>query len=123
MDVATGLPLAWTARSAKDPEHNFARLLITRTQARGFQMQSAIMDKGHDGDPLQQWCMARGVNPIVALKDTERVKRGLAEPPSCVHGEWTFAGANYKRKATKWRCPTGQCQPSSMWVKPTDCIH
>lgn len=28
------------------------------------------------------------------------------------HGEWTFAGADYKRRATKWRCPTGECAPS-----------
>jgi transposase len=33
------------------------------------------------------------------------------------HGRWTFAGADFKRKATKWRCPTGECDPKSMWVK------
>jgi hypothetical protein len=37
--------------------------------------------------------------------------------PHCVHGEWTFAGADYSRKATKWRCPTGECQPASIWRK------
>jgi len=57
------------------------------------------------------------LSPIIALKETEKVKRGLAEPPHCVHGDWTFAGADYKRKATKWRCPTGECQPGSMWRK------
>jgi hypothetical protein len=25
----------------------------------------------------------------------------------CEHGTWTFAGADRKRDATKWRCPTG----------------
>lgn len=23
----------------------------------------------------------------------------------------------FKRKATKWRCPTGECAPKSKWVK------
>jgi hypothetical protein len=31
--------------------------------------------------------------------------------------DWTVAGADFKRKATKWRCPTGDCQPKSVWVK------
>ena len=37
--------------------------------------------------------------------------------PTCEHGRWTFAGADFKRKATKWRCPSGDCQPKSVWVK------
>jgi hypothetical protein len=24
---------------------------------------------------------------------------------------------DFKRKATKWRCPSGECQPKSTWVK------
>jgi hypothetical protein len=35
----------------------------------------------------------------------------------CDHGRWTFAGADFKRKATKWRCPTGECRPKSVWIK------
>jgi hypothetical protein len=30
---------------------------------------------------------------------------------------WTFAGADFKRKATKWRCPSGDCEPKSVWRK------
>ena len=26
-------------------------------------------------------------------------------------------GADYGRKSAKWRCPTGQCSPASVWVK------
>jgi hypothetical protein len=47
---------------------------------------------------------------------------GYSSPPCCEHGEWTFAGADYKRRATKWRCPTGECQPKSRWVK-ADRLH
>ena len=28
----------------------------------------------------------------------------------------------YKRKATKWRCPTGECKPASRWIK-ADRLH
>ena len=59
---------------------------------------------------------------MTALRKSGRVKRGEHKPPSCEHGEWTFAGADFKRKATKWRCPTGECQPASTWVK-ADRLH
>lgn len=35
----------------------------------------------------------------------------------CAHGRWAFAGADYSRKATNWRCPTGGCKPASRWIK------
>jgi hypothetical protein len=66
--------------------------------------------------------MDRGVAPVTALKKTERVKRGEHKPPTCEHGEWVFCGADYKRKATKWRCPTGVCTPASVWIK-ADRLH
>jgi hypothetical protein len=37
-------------------------------------------------------------------------------PPECEHGRWTFAGADFKRKRTKYRCPTGHCQAKSRWI-------
>lgn len=33
-----------------------------------------------------------------------------------------FAGADRKRKAIKWRCPTGECKPASVWIK-ADRLH
>ena len=45
------------------------------------------------------------------------MKRGEHGAPPCEHGRWTFAGADFKRNAAKWRCPTGECQPKSAWVK------
>ncbi len=55
--------------------------------------------------------------PVIPLKQTHAVKRGEHKPPTCEHGTWTFAGADLKRNAAKWRCPTGECQPASMWRK------
>jgi hypothetical protein len=57
------------------------------------------------------------VRPIIPLRQTPGVKRGDHHTPRCEHGEWTFAGADHNRKATKWRCPTGECQPASVWIK------
>jgi Transposase DDE domain len=45
------------------------------------------------------------------------VKRGEHGAPTCEHGRWTFVGADFKRNAAKWRCPTGECEPKSRWVK------
>jgi hypothetical protein len=50
------------------------------------------------------------------------VLKGEHKPPTCAHGEWTFAGADYGRKATKWRCPTRECKPASRWIK-ADRLH
>jgi transposase len=56
------------------------------------------------------------------LRQTPAVVRGDHKPPCCEHGTWTFAGADFKRKATKWRCPTGECLPASTGVK-ADRLH
>jgi hypothetical protein len=122
VDTLTGLPVAWTTETAKDAEANFALPLIDTTRRRGFAVKTAIMDKGYDNGPIHDDCMDRDVCPVTALRKTERVKRGEHKPPSCEHGTWTFAGADFKRKATKWRCPTGECKPASTWVK-ADRLH
>jgi len=51
------------------------------------------------------------------LRQTPDVKRGKDQPPTCEHGAWRFAGADYKRHATKWRCPTDERTPASRWIK------
>ena len=120
--VATGLPLAWTVETASAAETNFALGLIDATRERGFDPRTAIMDKGYDNGPIHDGCMDRDICPVTPLRQTGRVKAGDANAPTCEHGEWTFAGTDYKRKATKWRCPTGECKPKSVWVK-ADRLH
>ncbi len=44
--AATGLPLAWTVETASAAEQTFALGLIDATKARGFDVATAIMDKG-----------------------------------------------------------------------------
>ncbi len=120
--VVTGLPVAWTVETASAAETTFALRLIDATKARGFDVKTAIMDKGYGNGPIHDGCMDRGICPVTPLRETPAVKRGDHKPPSCEHGEWTFAGADYKRRATKWRCPTGECKPASVWVK-ADRLH
>ena len=122
VDTATGLPVAWTVETASAAEANFALGLIDTARSRGFAVRTAIMDKGYDNGPIHDGCMDRDVSPVTALRQTGRVKAGEHKPPTCEHGQWTFAGADYKRKATKWRCPTGDCKPASQWVK-ADRLH
>jgi hypothetical protein len=62
-------------------------------------------------------CAERDCLPIIPLRETSAVKRGDHEPPTCQHGERRFAGSDYQRQASKWRCPTGECKPASRWVK------
>ena len=80
------------------------------------------MDKGYDSSLAYDACAERNIAPVVPLRETASVKRGEHKPPRCEHGEWKFAGADKKRGATKWRCPTGECKPASVWVK-ADRLH
>jgi hypothetical protein len=77
---------------------------------------------GYDNGPIYDACEARDCRPIIPLRETPAVKGGKAGPPTCEHGTWTFAGSDAKRKASKWRCPTGECSPASRWVK-ADRLH
>jgi hypothetical protein len=81
-----------------------------------------MLDKGYDGQPIYDELVGRKVRPVIALMETARVQRGEHLPPECGHGEWTFAGADDRRQATKWRCPTGECKPGSLW-RPYSRLH
>jgi len=59
----------------------------------------------------------RRILPVLALRMTSDMLQHPYEAPECEHGLWAFAGADFKRNATKWRCPTGAWQPKSRWVK------
>ncbi len=118
----TGLPMAWRVETARVAETSIALDLIDAARARGFAVQTCAMDKGYDTNPIHDGCMDRDVLPIIALRRTSRVARGEHRPPSCEHGTWTFAGADRRRRAAKWRCPTGECKPASTWVK-ADRLH
>jgi hypothetical protein len=118
----TDLPLAWRVETAKSHETNAVAPLLDKLHTLGIDPETCAMDKGYDTGGMHDACATRGIAPVIPLKQTPAVKRGEHKPPTCEHGEWRFAGADRKRKATKWRCPTGECQPASVWIK-ADRLH
>ncbi|HEV2891942.1 MAG TPA: transposase [Frankiaceae bacterium] len=118
----TGLPVAWAVDTARNGESPHVPALLDTATRRGLRVETCAMDRGYDNGPLHDALAARDVRPVVPLTNTIRVKRGDHLPPACSHGQWTFAGADSKRGASKWRCPTGECQPKSVWVK-ADRLH
>jgi IS5 family transposase len=118
----TDLPLAWTVETAKANEGPTVAPLLDKLKGHGINPETCAMDKGYDTSTVHGACMDREVLPVVALRKTPAVKRGEHKPPTCEHGEWRFAGADRKRKASKWRCPTGECKPASVWIK-ADRLH
>jgi hypothetical protein len=112
----TGLPLAWRVETAKAAESIFALPLLDAVKARGFRPKVAVLDMGYDHEAVYAGCEERGCHPVIPLRQTPAVKAGKHRPPTCEHGTWTFAGADAKRRAAKWRCPTGECSPASKWV-------
>jgi len=109
-------------RPARDNKSIHALPPIGRAHERGFAVETCALDKGYDVSLTYDGCEDRNVRPIIPLRQTTAVARGDHKPPTCDHGEWTFAGADYTRKATRWRCPTGDCKPASRWVK-MDRLH
>lgn len=118
----TGLPVAWRLRTASESEYESVEPLLDSALGRGFKPETCALDKGYDGSAVYAACEGRGVRPIIPLKLTGAVVKGLHSPPTCEHGAWTFAGSDAKRGASKWRCPTAACAPASCWIK-ADRLH
>lgn len=118
----TDLPLAWTVETGKANECPTVGPLLDKLATHGIAPETCTMDKGYDTNTVHDACTDRDVLPVTALRQTPAVKRGEHKPPCCEHGEWRFAGADKKRGACKWRCPTGQCKHASVWVK-ADRLH
>jgi transposase, IS5 family len=118
----TDLPLAWRVESARMNETVAVPPLLDKLHTLGIDPETCALDKGYDAGTVYDTCADRGIVPVIPLRETHAVKRGQHKPPHCEHGEWRFAGADYTRNATKWRCPTRECQPASRWVK-ADRLH
>jgi hypothetical protein len=117
IDTATDLPIAWTVRTAKAPELAEVAGLLDDAMRRGFTFDVVVCDKGYDAEATYELIESLHAHPVIPLTKTPGVKAGKHKPPRCEHGEWAFAGSDAKRGASKWRCPTGECEPKSVWVK------
>ena len=102
-------------RTAREHESLLAAPLIDAARARGFAPETCALDRGYDVRPVYEGLEARDCRPIIPLRKVPNALPSGA--PTCEHGRWTFAGADFKRKAAKWRCPTGECSPASTWIK------
>ncbi len=122
VDAHSGLPLSWTVATARDAEVPVVPALLDKLAGYGIRPAVCIADKGYDVGPFYDGCELRGIRPVVPLRETPFVKQGKAAPPKCEHGTWTFAGSDAKRGAAKYRCPTGECSPASVWIK-ADRLH
>jgi Transposase DDE domain/Transposase domain (DUF772) len=120
--VSTGLPISWRVEPANVYEGWQVPMLLDEARRRGAIADTAAMDRGYDIPGVHADCAARDCLPVIPLKRTTGVKRGDHLPPTCEHGEWTFAGSDRKREAAKWRCPKGKCKPASTWIK-ADRLH
>jgi transposase, IS5 family len=118
----TGLPLAWQVRSAREHESLFVAALLDTLHHRGFAPETAALDMGYDNNRVYAECEERDVAPVIPLRRTPEVARGNHGAPTCEHGAWTFAGADFKNRRSKWRCPTGECSPKSVWIR-ADRLH
>jgi len=113
--TATDLPVAWTVETARDHETLSVAPLLDTAKRRGTMAATAALDKGYDNNRVYAECAERDCLPLIPLRKTTAVKNGEHLPPTCSHGTWKFAGADRRRGAAKWRCPTGECAPASMW--------
>jgi DDE family transposase/transposase-like protein DUF772 len=120
--ASTGLPVAWSVETAKANESMFVAPLIDAAKRRGAMAATCAMDKAYDIGRVYGECAERDCEAIVPLRSTTAVKRNEHRQPACQHGVWEFAGADRRRGASKWRCPTGECTPASTWVK-ADRLH
>ena len=118
----TDLPLAWRVETARAHETLSVAPLLDKLHTLGIDPETCALDKGYDNNTVYGACSERSIAPVIPLRKTPAVKRGDHKPPTCEHGEWRFAGADQKRGATKWRCPTGECKPASRWIK-ADRLH
>ncbi len=118
----TDLPLAWQVETGKMNETPTVAPLLDKLHGLGIDPETCALDAGYDNATVYDACTERTIAPVIPLRETPAVKRGEHKPPTCEHGEWTFAGADHKRGACKWRCPTGECKPASVWIK-ADRLH
>jgi hypothetical protein len=120
--TATGLPLAWQVETAKDSEIPLVPTLLDMVTDRSFAPSVVVLDRGYDAKDVYTEIEGRHMRPVIPLRETPAVKAGKHKPPECEHGEWTFAGSDTKRSASKWRCPSSECAPASVWLK-ADRLH
>jgi Transposase DDE domain/Transposase domain (DUF772) len=108
--TTTGLPVAWQVETARAAEAPLVPALLDSMIARGFDPQVCIADKGYDVGPVYDGCEARGVRPIIPLRQTPKVVAGEHRPPTCAS---TARGPSPVRTPSAVLPSTGARPPSA----------
>jgi transposase len=115
--TVTDLQLAWNVRTARDHEQAHALALIDTVKGRGFAVETAAMDKGYDARFVYEGCEDRDVRPIIPLTKSPGVKRGDHKTRRASTARGASREPTMAARRPKWRCPTGECAPASVWIK------
>ncbi len=99
--------------AASHAESPLVPALLGAIKTRCSKPEIGMLDRGYDNNFVYEACESKGLRPIISLRETPAVKAGNTSVPKCGHGTWTFAGSDAKRGASKWRCPAGECSPTS----------
>jgi hypothetical protein len=79
----TGLPLAWSAETAKHHESTFVAPLLDALHARGYRPETVALDKGYDHERVHDECEQRNVHPVIPIRvHHERIGWNRNEPTS-----------------------------------------
>jgi hypothetical protein len=109
----TGLPLAWEVAPGNRQETVYALPVLDAVRARGF---DPIVCSWTRAMTIPRTTKAARPEAFARLSRSARSARTHSHlPASMANGRSRVP--DFKRGASKWRCPTGECQPKSKWVK------
>lgn len=117
VDTDTEIPIAWHLATAKQHESQFIPDLLLKLERGNFSPRTASLDSGYDSEAIFDSFHRMECAAVIPLVRTAKVKAGKHLPPTCPHGTKVFRGADYRRRATKWVCPTGECRVATSWEK------
>jgi hypothetical protein len=123
--VKLELPTGLVTRTASESELPQVKWILDLSSARGFRVDTLILDKGYDYGPVYEVCHALRIRLVTPLRAADKGRDGH-RVPICRQGHreyrWAYHGTDMRLRATKWRCPLGLCKPTSIWI-PLDRFH
>jgi hypothetical protein len=91
------LPLGLVTRTASESELPQVNLVLDLNDARGFSIETLILDRGYDWAPVYQECHQRRIRVVCPLRLRDRLRDGH-RVPICRHGpreyRWVYAGTD-----------------------------
>lgn len=125
VDANHQVPIAWSLAPANVSDMKTCLPLFETARGRftWFRPTHAILDKGYDDSKIHEALETTyGIHPIIPLRQFSRESGSDLDEqgvPVCPfgHGRFSFRGADYRNRRTKWRC--APCRVT-MWLKLKD---